>query len=657
MKKYLFLMAVLISGMNTMAETKIGGTKLDETVISTENFETTVKQTAANITIVTAEEIEKKGATDLVDALRMVPGIMVKNYYGNITFDIGGYSSVHAERNTIITYDGVKISGEQATSIPIEMIERVEVIPNGGGILYGNGAAGGIINILSKNIYSSENKKDYYGLLKLQTGIKDSYKYGITAGAKVTKKFDLKVDYLRSRDNNWRDDDKYGKLISRQEEINVDGHYKFTDSDLKVKYTRNERHGADGGDLPEKYYKENRKQTLYGSRWHSKSNDWYANYRKSIGENTEFLVYANYYEKENLHVRRGYKTGEYERYYVKSQVKQNYLDNNYFIVGVDYFEETDKSMSKGKKTGRNSIKKEYGVFIKNEIRFGKLTFDQGARYNTSKYDYYWKNQKPIPEDKRGEKGEQEYDNYALNFDLKYDYSNTGMTYLKLERSFRTPLIREMNYTVNASKLDSQIQHLVEIGVKDSIGNTYVSASAFYKETKGEIYYQGTYIKEDDYDYFPYYNMGDTRRIGVEILAEQYVNKLVFTETLTYLHHKIIESNFQSRKNKEIPMVPNWKLGLGVGYEYSENLNFNIDGVYYGKYYDSDDPENIRKKDCGNYITVDFSAVYKIGDITLTGRINNLFDEEYEDYVGYWDGTRQYSPAQGRSYTLGITYKF
>ena len=117
MYKKIGILALILS--SAVYAEEIQSTKLNESVISTENFETSVRNTAANITIVTAQEIEEKGAQDLADALRMVPGIMAKNYYGNITFDIGGYSSVHAERNTIITYDGVRISSAEASNIPI----------------------------------------------------------------------------------------------------------------------------------------------------------------------------------------------------------------------------------------------------------------------------------------------------------------------------------------------------------------------------------------------------------------------------------------------------------------------------------------------------------------------------------------------------------
>ena len=152
-----------------------------------------------------------------------------------------------------------------------------------------------------------------------------------------------------------------------------------------------------------------------------------------------------------------------------------------------------------------------------------------------------------------------------------------MVYGKLSRDFRTPLIREMNYTVNASKLDSQTQHTFELGIKDFIGDTYFSLSTFYKKTDGEIYYQGTIDSDDPNETnFPYYNMGDTRRIGVELLSEQYFGKFTFTESVTYINHKIVDSDFKSRKNKEIPMVPNWKLGFAVNYKYNDNLNLNAD---------------------------------------------------------------------------------
>ena len=77
-KKVTLLSLILATAIYANDEAEI---KLNESVITAQNFKTTVKNTASNVTIVTAKDIEEMGAQNLVDALRMVPGIMVKNYY------------------------------------------------------------------------------------------------------------------------------------------------------------------------------------------------------------------------------------------------------------------------------------------------------------------------------------------------------------------------------------------------------------------------------------------------------------------------------------------------------------------------------------------------------------------------------------------------
>lgn len=58
---------------------------------------------------------------------------------------------MYSDRNALITLDGVPVTSAQVSNIPIETIERIEVIPGGGGILYGDKAIGGIVNIISKS--------------------------------------------------------------------------------------------------------------------------------------------------------------------------------------------------------------------------------------------------------------------------------------------------------------------------------------------------------------------------------------------------------------------------------------------------------------------------------------------------------------------------
>ena len=89
------------------------------TVVTTENFETTIRDTAANISIVTSKEIERSGAKDLVQVLQNIPGISVKRYAGTIKFDIRGLNSMYSDRNSLITLDGVPVSSSQITNLPL----------------------------------------------------------------------------------------------------------------------------------------------------------------------------------------------------------------------------------------------------------------------------------------------------------------------------------------------------------------------------------------------------------------------------------------------------------------------------------------------------------------------------------------------------------
>ncbi|WYA71858.1 TonB-dependent receptor [Fusobacterium varium] len=53
-----------------------------------------------------------------------------------------------------------------------------------------------------------------------------------------------------------------------------------------------------------------------------------------------------------------------------------------------------------------------------------------------------------------------------------------------------------------------------------------------------------------------------------------------------------------------------------------------------------------------------NAKYQLENcISLVARINNLFDEKYEEYVGYWNNISQYTPATGRNYSVEINYTF
>ncbi len=117
--------------------------------------------TGTSTTIITAEDIERSPTQTIPDILSREPGIQVQNLFGGVNgsysqVDMRGFGAASAS-NTLFLINGRRINeldqrGIDLASIPRESIERIEITRgNSGVVLYGDGAVGGVINIVTKN--------------------------------------------------------------------------------------------------------------------------------------------------------------------------------------------------------------------------------------------------------------------------------------------------------------------------------------------------------------------------------------------------------------------------------------------------------------------------------------------------------------------------
>ncbi len=114
------------------------------------------KEVASSYTIITSEEIEKFQYRDLTDALRAVPGIHIaeSGARGTLTsvFTRGANSN-----QTLVMVNGLAVNDPSSpggaanlASIPLDNVDRIEVIRGPQSALYGSQAIGGVINIITK---------------------------------------------------------------------------------------------------------------------------------------------------------------------------------------------------------------------------------------------------------------------------------------------------------------------------------------------------------------------------------------------------------------------------------------------------------------------------------------------------------------------------
>jgi len=133
-------------------------------------------------TVVTAQDIERMGATTLNEALEAVPGLHVGEFRGanSVIYSIRG---IHSSLNpqTLLLIDGIPITRAQNGArplgfvLPASMIERIEAVRGPGSALHGADAFSGTINVITKNSskttgtetggrYGSFNSSEVWGL-------------------------------------------------------------------------------------------------------------------------------------------------------------------------------------------------------------------------------------------------------------------------------------------------------------------------------------------------------------------------------------------------------------------------------------------------------------------------------------------------------------
>ncbi len=130
---------------------------------------------AENVTVITAADIERLNAHTLAEVLQAVPGIQLDQIQnpGNFTFfSIQGTTSRHIQvqidnvPQNFLSNDGIAVLG----SIPVQMIERVEIVKGSASTAWGS-ALGGVVNIITKSP-DSEHKNS--GMVSGSIGSRDT---------------------------------------------------------------------------------------------------------------------------------------------------------------------------------------------------------------------------------------------------------------------------------------------------------------------------------------------------------------------------------------------------------------------------------------------------------------------------------------------------
>ena len=160
-------------------------------VTSVSKQEQKVSRTAAAIFVITSEDIRRSGATNIPDLLRMVPGVDVAQINANTwAVSIRGFNTRFSDK-LLVMVDGRSVYTPtfggvywDVVDLPLEDIERIEVIRGPGGSVWGANAVNGVINIITKAAAETKGAMVVAGGGNTDEGFA-TLQYGGSLGAKT----------------------------------------------------------------------------------------------------------------------------------------------------------------------------------------------------------------------------------------------------------------------------------------------------------------------------------------------------------------------------------------------------------------------------------------------------------------------------------------
>jgi iron complex outermembrane recepter protein len=642
------------------------GLDLEKIVVISNRYGQEILTTPAGITVINQEEIKNSSAQSVIDLLKPVPGVSVRVWTGNpskASADLRGFGEQGA-LDTLVLVDNrrvneIDMSGTDWTQIPLNQVEKIEILRGGSGsVLYGDNAASGVINIITKKSQESKPRWD----ISTQAGSFDLNKHTISIGG-LEKSISYWLQASRDYTNGYRKNSYYKSndfAAKLAHDFDSQGEIRLSSGVHKAQF------GFPGALSEANLVNLGRKATIY-PKDHTNDNDYYIDLggSRKINDESTLDLDVSYRKKEITNLFLSSYAGFNPIFRNKIQTigltpkyindKSLFEHDNKLVSGFDFFRSDyssnncDDSDVLQNRTAINKISA--GYYAQDEFKFNEeLTFQGGLRYDQVRYDFdYHDNSGFNPDIDQSLKP----DKTAYNSGLVYKYSQDSSFFIDVNRSFRYPATDEY-FSVWATppvntQLKPQTSQNYEFGFKHSFNSNLKADLTFFRmDVLNELYYNPLTFTNTNYD--------KTRHDGIELCLDSRLNeKLKFSASYTLIGSKFRGGTYD---NKYIPMVPKQKASVGLRFFAAKSVTFNLLGNYVDQRYFINDQAN-RFSRLKPYLTLDSGISYTVKDLTASLGLNNIFDEKYFEYgvCNSTTGAKNYYPAVGRNFSVKLEYKF
>ncbi|BAJ01368.1 TonB-dependent siderophore receptor [Shewanella violacea] len=635
--------------------------------------------------------IEDQQATSLSTVLKNASSTQsIMESDGHEAFSIRGFE--------LSTNEGYLRDGEQKYSLiqePVEMYESVEVLTGPAGLLYGQSAPGGLINMITK-------KPMYQNHVSMtqDIGADNFYRSVLDVTGPLTDKIRARVIASKQSQDSWRHykDGNSPTTTRNLFAVMIDADLS-DDTMISLRFDDKEQNGFNdsGAIFDEKgnllvnkdviwdqpWSVNNKDETSYGLKLvHFFDSDWKFSASahhldmkndaqtgspkaESIQSDGSYMISAgNRHNSYNVNTASFDLTGEFETGNIQHRllVGSNLVDHSYkrrssygAIVEANINPNTGipgiPTDYPSPESSNQYDRETYGIYTQDLITFN----DQWEILVGARYDIYVKHKSK--EDAELGKGEDRtYTNVLPNLSIMYHPTDNTTIYTTYSESFQPKdPVDSITDANDGMERDPEMGLLYEVGFKYKMSEALLTTSIFQIKKENISITTKPYVDPDDSSIDRItQQQGSEIHNGIDINLTGRIHPLVtLSAGAAYIDAKYED---QPEKIGVHPTdIPHFKANAWVNYALTNKLDLNL-GVYYtgDSYGDNKNEEDKNEA----YTLLDFGAIYRMNvsedhDVKLQFKINNILDEDYVtggDYSGKEFG-------RGRNYILTGTYQF
>jgi len=645
MKKTLLLSLACIS---LMAEETF---TLQEQTVTATHLEQDELSYAAPVEIYSAQDIENSKSKNIYDFLNQETSVAVLPSYGNQfaqKIDMRGYGIGDGFQNIVVVIDGRRLNNidgvpQLLASIPVDSIEKIEILKGAGSVEYGDGANAGVISITTKD-FNGMNFKAYGG--NFDTG------YGSFGAGYTSDLFSLSAfgDYFETDGQRQRSvtEEKKDSAQSKNGSFNLK-FYPLDELELRAGWAATRINTNYANSLTFDQYKDDPTQAGSGyTNQHFNTDLW--SFGLTYELSTNWSLDSNLY-LENKSSDYGDSSSQTDYDYNSGDLNLKYAVESFKITaGTAIFNGERHSKATAWSAENLTSKNSIAGFIKANMMQDNHTLTLGARVEKVIYEY---NPTGV--------GSNQKNNHVLEaYELGYNYklSNKQSVFMSFAHSYQAPDIdrfftADNTTTPPTQKFNGFIKPMkvntYNIGYNYLLKNNKFKGTVFYTDLSDEIYYTGGWTGVNT-------NLDETSKLGFELYDKYLVSEnLYLSANYTYVEATIEKDDNNNIEDKTLPGVSKHNLTASIGYAPTNKIKLIASHTYHSSAYATNDFTNSFSQKQEAYNSTDVSAAYQYDEhIEIFAKIQNLLDEDN----GIWTQDDAIYPVNfQRSFQIGLNGKF